>query len=602
MFDYLSKYNSLPEDLRSRISAPGVLAGINELEKKYSVSLASLVMRVMIKEVNVHELDAFLVEEMNMPGDPAGKLATELRTKVFSAVGDYLGLAPASPPPVPLPAPSPHPELNSWKKFAPKAVPEKERIEVPLNDVPSAPPRVADMPPPLKVIPGQPVFAPTHPVPADNAQNDLNKLAAQAASHMEISQAQYRSRKQDNQNVSSNFFFSPEDEEEIRELTRKIEFFTQSDRLLADIDEKLSRLKNELQISFSSEALNDRFHQVIVTYLKGIRKKIETKETLIKPANVGGLNLSEKTVDQIMFLIEEQLMEDNSDVASKVPPAVSSPPSEIQPLKKPAIVKEPGLRDVDYDFGALIKRQEAAEADRSEARASLSSGPASPSVSPTAVAAEKDEPKKAALDPAPASAPAPVPSPVKSPKVISIRQPLKEKAGTGKFAILDTAHELEAPRPTAALPKISTPDQPAGSHISVPLRQANMRRPLNVDTAKQKLEDVKYIPKIMGPIEELKYLDLVNFRRLSAHPDRAVMKIREKINFLEEENFNKKIEAIKAWRLSPIYKIYLEIGHESISQKAAISDVIDTRKRAGQEYLTPDEFDAIMDLNRSLRF
>ena len=53
MITYLEKFNSLPKELRDKISSHEVMTIIGELERKYAISLASVVMRVMIKELNI---------------------------------------------------------------------------------------------------------------------------------------------------------------------------------------------------------------------------------------------------------------------------------------------------------------------------------------------------------------------------------------------------------------------------------------------------------------------------------------------------------------------------------------------------------------------
>ena len=106
----------------------------------------------------------------------------------------------------------------------------------------------------------------------------------------------------------------------------------------------------------------------------------------------------------------------------------------------------------------------------------------------------------------------------------------------------------------------------------------------------------------MSPLDEIKYLDLINFRRLDKDPQKAADKIRSKINLLEEESYGKKLAGIRFWRSSPINKLYLEIGHLSISGNKPVDVIIEERKIAMRDYLTAAEFKAIMDLNKSLRF
>jgi hypothetical protein len=119
---------------------------------------------------------------------------------------------------------------------------------------------------------------------------------------------------------------------------------------------------------------------------------------------------------------------------------------------------------------------------------------------------------------------------------------------------------------------------------------------------KVKMEDVKHVPKLTGPIDELREMNLVNFRRLSRNPRDAVLKIKKKISFLEEESYTKRFEGIKAWRQSPVNKLYLEIGQESIINKKPVNVIINNRKQARKPYLSEAEFKAVMDLNKDLRF
>ena len=110
------------------------------------------------------------------------------------------------------------------------------------------------------------------------------------------------------------------------------------------------------------------------------------------------------------------------------------------------------------------------------------------------------------------------------------------------------------------------------------------------------------MPKLMGPIEELRDMNLVNFRRLGDDAEVAIRKVREKINLLEEEGYSKKLAGISAWRQSPIYKLYLRTGQESINGGKSVIDVIEGKRERGEDYVTSREFSAIMDLNKSLRF
>jgi hypothetical protein len=76
----------------------------------------------------------------------------------------------------------------------------------------------------------------------------------------------------------------------------------------------------------------------------------------------------------------------------------------------------------------------------------------------------------------------------------------------------------------------------------------------------------------------------------------------EKINLLAEESIFKKAEAISAWRSSPLFNLYLEIGQEAIKKKKNLNEIIEERKRQNLPTLEIDEFEAIVNLNRKIRF
>ncbi len=164
-----------------------------------------------------------------------------------------------------------------------------------------------------------------------------------------------------------------------------------------------------------------------------------------------------------------------------------------------------------------------------------------------------------------------------------------------------------------ALPKLSSlkevTESPKSDITSKLISPINIRRPQARETGqstgqtgKVKMEDVKYVPKLMGPIDELGEMDLVNFRRLSQDPATAAAKIKEKLKNLEDEGYSQKLSGIKAWRQSPVNKLYLTIGQESMNHKKPVNIIIEDKKTANQDYLTDQEFTAIMDLNKSLRF
>jgi hypothetical protein len=117
-----------------------------------------------------------------------------------------------------------------------------------------------------------------------------------------------------------------------------------------------------------------------------------------------------------------------------------------------------------------------------------------------------------------------------------------------------------------------------------------------------RMDDVRTAPRVMGPIEELRFLDLANFRRLGASPAEATAKIFSKIKLLEKSGYDRMTAGIAAWRQSEVNRLYLVMYRESAFKAKPILGIIEQLKASGKNYLTVEEIDAIMLLNAKLIF
>lgn len=126
---------------------------------------------------------------------------------------------------------------------------------------------------------------------------------------------------------------------------------------------------------------------------------------------------------------------------------------------------------------------------------------------------------------------------------------------------------------------------------------------LNAKTAlKPNLDDVKLEKKLYGPIDELANMTIIEFRRLAPEAEVAADKIKEKISLLEKEGFNRRLEGIDAWQKNEVSKFYRLLGQLSMSENKSIEDVIKERLIGGKPTLALEEFNAVMELNRVLRY
>ena len=117
-----------------------------------------------------------------------------------------------------------------------------------------------------------------------------------------------------------------------------------------------------------------------------------------------------------------------------------------------------------------------------------------------------------------------------------------------------------------------------------------------------RLVDVKAPPRVLGPVEELRTLSMVDFRRLAKEPVEVLNKISKKIDIIGETSVGKRVEAVRAWQNSPVYQLYLKIGRQSIDSGKSVVDIIEEYTSQGEVVLSEGEFNAIVDFNESIRF
>ena len=115
---------------------------------------------------------------------------------------------------------------------------------------------------------------------------------------------------------TSNFFFSSEDEEEVSQLTKKL---GPRDNTKEVNDERINGIVDEVVfetgVSFSSGDLSERFIKVLKTYARGVRNRIDTKITLNKEVDKGGLGMSNVRVDEVLKSLDQR----NKDKEIKLP-------------------------------------------------------------------------------------------------------------------------------------------------------------------------------------------------------------------------------------------------------------------------------------------
>jgi len=444
MFDYLQQFNNLPKNLRDQVSSASAMLLLTELENKYKVDLAMVVMKVMIKNIAISNLVNYFISESGLTRESAQALSSELKEKIFIGVADYLGI-----------------------------------------------------------------------------MSDIRAL---------------------------------------------------------DLEKDIKVIISEAGLTLASSELVNRFKNILATYLKGIRAKIDTRAVLGKEVVSGGLNLSPAEIDRVFKVCEAQKFKSLSVSPSPSPmastlsdkPLISSSSRLDQIINNSEGKLASSGKIADYNLKEMIARGQIKKPELLDLPAGEKKIAAPLKVVPPVVTTPIQNPIPATT---PTAAPIPTPTPT---------------------PIAQTAAPVKMP--------ISVPKQTINPAPIVPPHPSLARQALTSTPGRPSMHDVKIVPKVMGPIEELQYLDVVNFRRLGTTPNESVIKIFNKIKQLEKEGYDKMVTGVKAWRQSPVNRLYVRIGQEAISKGLTLKEAALEHQKNNPEYLKMEEIEAIVSLNSKLVF
>ncbi len=291
---------------------------------------------------------------------------------------------------------------------------------------------------------------------------------------------------------------------------------------VADFTEAAQEIIKKVNLSLSDTDLNKRLLNVIISNLKNIRDRIETKEMLLSSPLEGGVGLTQDVVDKIIDLSEEKRAS-----FSQIKPRGSDVPVSLQAEVEMMLEKPTETKQV---------------------------------------------PEKKVLS-LPQEKPKPPEPKLAMPAIVSVLPKNDEKKPTIKEKIVLPVIEKKQ----AITPVVSE-------------KQA------------VKTEPIKFKPKLLDPVEEIRTMTIKDFRLLDPDPVKAADKIMKKIELLEEESIVQKVNGIKAWKESEPYKLYLKIGLQAMEEKCLMSEIIAKYQAANQETLSEAELEAIMELSQKIRY
>ncbi|MHB8903711.1 MAG: hypothetical protein ACYC40_01225 [Patescibacteria group bacterium] len=455
----MQQFNNLPKDLRNQVSSSNAMLILTELENKYKLDLAMIVMKVMIKNIAVKNLPVYFISECGLSREASEELTRELKEKIFIGVAEYLGI--------------------------------------------------------------------TADIRALDLEKDIRVIIAEAG------------------------------------------------------------------LTLSSSELINRFKNILALYLKGIRAKIDTRAVLAREVISGGVNLSPVEIDRVfkvcdtskfksLDIVAASSIKPNPSSASRLDKIINSSDNKLASTAKLADynlkealasgqIKKPALLNLPVEEKILkleenLKIDEAPKAISKELPKEISKE--APKEAPKEIS--KETPREVKLNPV---------APIKTP------------------AAPQTIQEPKTPITSSQTAQVKTPIKPV-----ILTNPVSARQNIETDSKHPSMHDIKPIPKVMGPIEELQFFDVINFRRLSKDPVEATTKIFNKIKLLEKEGYDKMVAGVKAWRQSPVNRLYIKIGQEAISKGITIKDAAIERQKNNPEYLKIEEIEALVNLNSKLVF
>lgn len=379
--------------------------------------------------------------------------------------------------------------------------------------------------------------------------------------------------------------------------------------------------------------LTDRFRHVLLSRFKGIRSDAELRELLARPEKVGGLGIATDDAERIVGMLRLKL------ASTKITEVTTPPPRATphSPLPTPYRTAENiekkiaesiasiihaskitfSLPETKIRFENLVRTRLRDVRNADDVRAALTAPQKNGGLGLPSIAAEKvgqlieaehaaltstlhTEKKREAEAISRTSAQG-VETRTQDKRAKELKE-LEERfiALAGKSKLLKEREVLLPPvKMESGMRNQELGTEPKRPELKSVLSPASIKPVLGT---KPRIEDVKFSPKLTGPVEELRGMTIVEFRRLSKDAKEATLKVRDKIDLVKEQGHEKYVAAVRGWKESEPSRLYLELSRKALETGTPIPTLVAERESQNLSTLTVAEFQAILSLNAGLRF
>ena len=542
MLEYLQQYNNLPQSLRDALAAPGIIAAIHNLETKYKISLALVVIKAAIGELTPANLAAGLVTDCKLAESDAARLASDLKQSIFFVLPAFKA--------------SPIVKLSDESKVESRTVPagrqESESLEMKSRlDVVST---------------GTSATLSTGASTVDERVTDLIKKAKiDLASQSLIDRLRQ---------ILRTYLLGVRDRIAAMDaLTKPIELGGLAfSKVLA---EDLLRIADGKTAAALSQNVNTR--PSLPVSLDATSRELGY-DLMTALAAKGQAKAPINPLSTQSRLVQQQQTNPNAVIKKTVLPANLPWQADGTRSIDSGVVKASPIVKLEVKKSAPEAHQPGAEKvsvlSRAEAESLVKATSSVLSTSP-AVAEKKVE-----------IAPALNAKPAITDVVKTIPLPA---IATEVTVIKD-------------VPAIVTKEalKPTSTKLSTGVVKVAPERYNKTESGEIKMDDVHFTPRVFTPIDELKYMTLKNFRNLNADPVAATEIVKHKLEALAKDDFSWRLEGISAWKQCPVNKMYVDIYHTAMSEGKQIGQVIEAKQKASPEALTSAEFEAIFSFNQEI--
>ena len=322
-----------------------------------------------------------------------------------------------------------------------------------------------------------------------------------------------------------------------------------------------------------------RWRTLVEARIRGVRTADKTLTILQAPQNMGGLGLSVEEAARISNILEKTVtgFESKREAFSVVEKLASVAEQTAQIAQGPEEKMQADQRELNERFMNMFGKSVVEEMRKESHREIETRAAAHPNEMLT------DLPQL--LTPA------------------INRAPIAQVRATVSVAP-DTIPPVDRP-PAPQLPPRYVPKVPEklkqlidAENPILPIRSAGDK----IVSIPKKSSDIKQVRRLVGPVDELRIMTLIDFRRLSEDPTVRIQKIRSKIEVVGQDGALEKINAMHAFEQSEPVRLYRDLVKRTLLEGKDISQIISERKAAKIPYLEINEMSALKDFLQLIRY